>query len=66
MTCYVAVKGTFLLYRKFQFWKAQKKHTFTEHMLDKYALEHDNKTKEVLEDIKTFDTSLVSKYVIFI
>ncbi len=34
---------------------------FTEHMLDKHVFEHDNKTKEMLEDIKTFNTSLVSK-----
>ena len=38
----------------------KRKHMFTEHMLDKHVLKHDNKTKEVLEDIKTFDTSLVS------
>jgi len=34
---------------------------FIEHMLDKYALEHNNKTKKVLEDIKTFDTSFIIK-----
>ncbi len=32
---------------------------FNEHMLDKYAFGHNDKTKEVLEDIKTFHTSFV-------
>ncbi len=43
------------------FRKHKKKHMFTGHMLDRYALEHDNKTKEVLEDIKTFGTSFIIK-----
>lgn len=39
----------------------KKKHMFVERMLDKYVLGHDNKTKEMLKDIKTFDISYVSK-----
>lgn len=45
----------------FDFGKHKKKHMFIEHMSDKYVLKHGNKTKKVLEDIKTFGTSLVSK-----
>lgn len=48
------------------FWKHKKEHMFIERMLDKHVFGHDNRTKEMLEDIKTFDTSLVSKQVIFI
>ncbi len=41
--------------------KHKKKHMFTEHMLDKRVFGHDDRTKEMLEDIKTFDTRFVSK-----
>lgn len=43
------------------FGKDKKKHMFTEHMLDKHVFGHDNKTKQVLEDIKALNASLVSK-----
>ncbi len=39
----------------------KKKHMFTEHMLDKRVFGHDDRTKEMLEDIKIFDIRFVSK-----
>ena len=45
----------------YYFGKHKKKHMFIERMLDKHVFGYDNRTKEMLEDIKTFDTSFVSK-----
>jgi len=55
--------GFYLLYfiGNFDFGKPRKEYMFTEHMLDKHAFGHDNKAKEVLEDIKTFNASFVRK-----
>lgn len=48
------------------FEKCKKKRMFTEHMLDKHAFGHGKKTKEMLEDIKTFFSKFVVKRVVFI
>lgn len=57
------IPGTFLFcfIGNSDFGKGKKKHMFTEHTLDKHVFGHDNKMKKVLKDIKTFNTSLVSK-----
>ncbi len=39
----------------------KKKHMFIEHMLDKRVFGHGDRTKKMLEDIKSFDTRFVSK-----
>ena len=45
---------------------AKKEHMFIEHMLDKHVFGHDNKTLAGSEDIETFFSKTIVKWVIFI
>lgn len=53
LTCFYSFVGNA------DFWKHKKKHPFIERMLDKHVFGHEDKTKEMLEDIKPLDTDFV-------
>ena len=60
------MRPLFSLYRKFRFFRKQKKHAFTKVELGKRVYGNGNKTMVRLEDIKTFFTKQIVKRIVFI